>query len=190
MPRGNSTQTQRASAATETSAGFSNTVNTLSPLSPTDRAVESWRANQEIGPSNTGDTFNVAVSQSAGTTSTFKPDMRPNRILGIRKWIGTILAIEDGLLTAEMFPFDHDGPALVTDFELRLLAPDQALAAPGGIVYLTTRTISDDWGQETATTQLRLRRPWRWTQEELGEILSGARKKAHILLGYARRRTR
>ena len=89
-----------------------------------------------------------------------------------------------------MFPFDHDGPALVADFELGLLSPDQALAAPGGIVYLTTRTIADDWGQQFSTTQLRLRRPWRWERKELAEILSDARKRANIIQGYARRRPR
>ena len=128
------------------------------PLNSVDYAVQSWRANREIGLSNTGASFGAGISQSpTGTTSASKAEARSQRILGMNKWVGSITAIEDGILTAELFPSDHEGPTLVADFDLSLLSPDESLARPGGIVYLTTRTIDAGWGQRTATTQLRLR---------------------------------
>lgn len=106
-------------------------------------------------------------------------------ILGMHKWAGSILSIEDGLLTAELFPLDHEGPSLVADFDLDLLAPDESAAKPGDVVYLTTRLIQGRWGHKEATTHLRLRRPGRWTESEVDDIYRRAADKARILARYA-----
>jgi hypothetical protein len=189
-PRADSTQTQRANGGAETSIYSENTPAVTGALSAIDYAVQSWRANQRIGPSNTGASFSAGAAQPlTETTATSQPEMRSLRILGMHKWIGSIVAVEDGILTAELFPFDHDGPSLVADFDLDLLSPDESLAAPGSVIYLTTRIIEADWGQKTATTQLRLRRPWRWSKQDLDEVLAQARRRAYRLQGHARRRT-
>jgi hypothetical protein len=188
-PRADSTQTQRANGSAETSAYSGNALRLSGALNSIDYALQSWRANQRIGPSNTGASFGVGASQSSqGTTSASRPEMRSQPILGMQKWVGSITAIEDDILTAELFPFDHDGPSLVADFDLGLLSPDESLAMPGGVIYLTTRIIDAGWGQKTATTQLRLRRPWHWSRQDLNEILAQARRRANRLQGHARRR--
>jgi hypothetical protein len=189
-PQADSTQTQRAPGSTGATGSYASTGLVSTTQNSVDYMVNSWRANQQIEPSNTGASFGSGISQSpTGTISASKPEMRSQRILGMNKWVGSITAIEDGILTAELFPSDHEGPALVADFALSLLSPDESLASPGSIVYLTTRTIDAGWGQRTATTQLRLRRPWHWSAEELDKILAQARVRARTLQGHARRRT-
>jgi hypothetical protein len=103
----------------------------------------------------------------------------------MHKWAGSILSIEDGLLTAELYPLDHEGPALVADFDLELLAPDDSAAKPGDVIYLTTRLIEARWGHKEATTHLRLRRPGRWTESELNDIRKRAADKANIFARHA-----
>ncbi len=190
-PQAESTQTRRADASVQTSARYGNSATVADPLSSyTDYAVQSWLAYKQIGAINTGDSFGIANPQAlAGTISSHRLEMRQQRVLGMQKWVGSITAVEDGMLTAELFPFDHDGPSLVADFDLSLLSPDDSLAKPGGVVYLTTRIIEGDWGQKTATTQLRLRRPRHWSRRDLDDILALARQRARILQSHARRRT-
>jgi hypothetical protein len=187
-PQVDSTQTRHSSDGPETSSFYRNANVVSQRFSSADNAVLSWRANQRTALDGTWGSLGMGTGQaSPATLPTHQPESRTERILGIRKWVGSITSVEDGILTAELFPFDHDGPSLVADFELSLLSPDESLALPGGVVYLTTRTIESDWGQKTATSQLRLRRPWHWSKRDLDEILTQARKRAHTLQAHARR---
>jgi hypothetical protein len=103
---------------------------------------------------------------------------RPDRVVGLKRWTGLILEIADDLLTVELTPTDHEGPRFHAEFDLSLLAPDEAEAQPGDIVYLTTRFVQAASGYSTATTQLRLRRPGKWSEMEVAEITELAKQHA------------
>lgn len=105
-------------------------------------------------------------------------------IVGMLKWEGRITDIEDGLLTAELVPLDHDGPTLHADFVLSLLAPDDTVARVGDVVYLTARTVVNPGGYRTHTSTLRLKRTGKWTQSELDAIRDKAREKLRSFLQY------
>jgi hypothetical protein len=96
----------------------------------------------------------------------------------MHKWAGEIITIEGAVLTAEFLPLDQEGPTFTADFDLKLLGPDYRLAKPGGIVYLTTRLIEDQSGYPEAMTNLRLRRPRRWSARELADTTKRAKATA------------
>jgi hypothetical protein len=96
----------------------------------------------------------------------------------MHKWAGEIIEVEDDVLTAEFTPLDQEGPTFTADFDLKLLGPDCRLAKPGGTVYLTTRFIEDQSGYPEAMTNLRLRRPRRWSARELADTLRRAQATA------------
>jgi hypothetical protein len=104
-------------------------------------------------------------------------------IVGLKKWIGVVQGVEGGMFTAELSPIDHEGPALLADFDLELLAPDDNVQA-GDVVYLTSRYVRAARGYSTATTQVRLRRPGLWTQDEVTEIQESARDEAQQFNQY------
>jgi hypothetical protein len=106
-------------------------------------------------------------------------------VVGLKKWVGVIREIGDGIFTAELTPLDHEGPQLLADFELRLLAPDDANVELGDVVYLTTRYVRNRSGYPTATTQLRLRRLGEWSPEQLAAIKKQAWHYAEELNRYA-----
>jgi hypothetical protein len=110
-----------------------------------------------------------------------------SRIVGLQKWAGQIYSIDNGLITIELVPLDHDGPTLFADFDLRLIAPDERKAKPGAIVYLTTRMIQGNSGHVEAVTNLRLRHPRRWSRAELSEVKRRGRDRAKSFARYARR---
>lgn len=120
----------------------------------------------------------VDVGPQAGRSRTGS-----ERILGLRKWEGRITEISDGLLTVALTPADHDGPELVADFDTALLGPDSSSAAPGDILYLTTRTIRDASGYLYQTSSLKLRRPGPWGDDELREIRESAQRRAEFFKG-------
>jgi hypothetical protein len=129
-------------------------------------------------------------SASAPTQSDLAPDsLSPAAvsIFGLQKWTGEIVSIDDGFLTVELFPLDHEGQVEVASFELRLLGPDISMAQPGGIVYLTTRSMQDSSGYVEAMTNLRLRRPRRWSQKELSSTMKRARERAKAFEKHANR---
>jgi hypothetical protein len=82
---------------------------------------------------------------------------------------------------------DEDAEPIVADFDRRLLGADSPLAFNGGVVYLTTRMIEGQDGDVEAMTRLRLRRPRRWTADELSQINERARKRARSIAKYAKR---
>jgi hypothetical protein len=109
-------------------------------------------------------------------------EVRP--ILGMNKWEGRIIEIEDGLFSAELTPLDHEGPTLVADFDLKLLAPDDTLVRPGDVVYLTVRTVRE-FGYVTTTSGLRLRRVARWSESELNAAWRAGQQESRALQEYA-----
>jgi hypothetical protein len=110
-------------------------------------------------------------SEASSTVAFRTPPSGPNQhVVGLRKWVGVIQDIEDGVLTIELEPLDHEGPTLLGDFDLDLLAPDDAAAVPGDVVYLTTRMVRGRWGHKEVTSHLRLRRAGQWSREELREL--------------------
>jgi hypothetical protein len=110
-----------------------------------------------------------------------------SRIVGLQKWAGQVYSVDNGLITVELVPLDHDGPTLFADFDLRLIAPDERKAKPGAIVYLTTRMIQGNSGHVEAVTNLRLRHPRRWSRAELSEVKRRGRDRAKSFARYARR---
>lgn len=125
----------------------------------------------------------VRATNPAASPSLLTPSM--DAVVGLHKWAGEILAIEDQVLTAEFTPLDREGPTFTADFDLKLLGPDCPLAKPGGIVYLTTRLIEDESGYPEAMTNLRLRRPRRWSARELADTLRRARTTAAAIQRHA-----
>lgn len=118
----------------------------------------------------------VRSTKSAVTSDLLTPSTVV--VVGLHKWAGEIIAIEDGVLTAEFISLDQEGVTFTADFDLKLLGPDYRLAQPGGTVYLTTRLLEDQSGYPDALTNLRLRRPRRWSARELADTLRRARATA------------
>jgi hypothetical protein len=131
--------------------------------------------------------FPATTSWTVPTVSSQHPGNE--LVTGLKKWVGVILHVEAGLLTAELSPLDHEGPALLADFDLELLAPDDEGVSAGDVIYLTTRYVRGydhgGRGYNTATTQVRLRRMGQWSQKELTEIECLARRDAAELDDYA-----
>jgi hypothetical protein len=100
----------------------------------------------------------------------------------MKKWQGRVTEVSDGVLTAEMTPLDHEGPTLLADFSLDLLAPDDEDLRQGDIVYLTVRTIPDGPYYRTEVTTLRRARLGRWSQSELDNIRLRARQNLESFL--------
>jgi hypothetical protein len=141
----------------------------------------------EAGTASGTNAFGSGTSSSAPLASTGKPgrSRRPSElIVGLKKWIGVVQGIEEGIFTAELSPIDHEGPVFLADFDLELLAPDEEAVEAGDVVYLTTRYVRAAQGYSTATTQVRLRRPGLWTQEEVAEIHESARRDAQRFSQY------
>lgn len=109
---------------------------------------------------------------------------RTELVVGLKKWTGVIQQVEEDLFTAELTPIDHEGPTLLADFDLALLAPDAATVTPGDVIYLTTRFVTGIRGYTTATTQIRLRRAGHWSENELAEIREAARRSADQFSQY------
>jgi hypothetical protein len=103
---------------------------------------------------------------------------RPDSVVGLKRWTGLILEIAHDLMTVELTPTDHEGPRFHAEFELSLLAPDDEVAGPGDIVYLTTRYVRAKSGYSTVTTELRLRRTGQWSEREVAEIRELAEQHA------------
>jgi hypothetical protein len=127
---------------------------------------EAW-ANEPVGSRPTKSEVTSDLLAPSSTT-----------VVGMHKWAGEIIEIEDDVLTADFVPVDQDGPTFTADFDLKLLGPDRRLAKPGGTVYLTTRFIEGDSGYPEAMTNLRLRRPRRWSARELADTVRRARATA------------
>jgi hypothetical protein len=109
-------------------------------------------------------------------------------VVGLQRWAGQIVSIDDGLLSAELHPLDHEGEVIVADFELRLLGPDASAARRGAVVYLTTRLIEDKSGAVEAMSRLRLRRTRQWSKKELDDTMSRARLRAASIGAHAKQR--
>lgn len=164
---GNPVVTSTSEASTSTSAGL-----------PGDGyRPGSWWGRREFAGRGSA-VADVEVDPRAGGFRT-----GPERVLGLRKWEGRITEISGGLLTVELTPADHDGPELVADFDVGLLGPDSSSAAPGDILYLTTRTIRDASGYPYQTSSLKLRRPGQWGEDELREIQEVAQRRAEFFKG-------
>jgi len=135
-------------------------------------------------------TSNLSVFSAPRTASTTSPPSRTAELVtGLKKWTGVIQEIEAGLFTAELLPLDHEGPSLLADFDLNLLAPDDAAVGIGDVIYLTTRYVRAydrrGRGYQTATTQVRLRRLGQWSESELREIEHLAQRDAAELAEYS-----
>jgi hypothetical protein len=150
-----------------------------------DDSVRKWRALREVQPLGhppASDTTDKSLPRLSEIPPERPPDppvlQHPDRVVGLKRWTGLILEIADELLTVELTPTDHEGPRFHAEFELSLLAPDEAIAQPGDIVYLTTRFVQAVSGYKTVTTQLRLRRTGQWSEKEVAEITELARQQA------------
>ena len=149
--------------------------------------VRHWAAYMDLASAHGTQLTSDTQSTSAATTTAPSRSpvyMRRERILGMHKWTGFITCIEDGVLTAELVPLDHDGPWMLADFDLELLAPDESTAMVGDVVYLTTRLIQGRWGHKEATSHLRLRRLGRWSEDELAGINLKATDRARSFAKY------
>lgn len=101
-----------------------------------------------------------------------------DRVVGLQKWLATVIAVYDDLVELELESSDG-GPNLVADFPLELFAEDEPM--PGDVAYVTVRTVKGWRGQPSRTVSARLRRVGRWTQEELSEIRAAAAAESQKL---------
>lgn len=121
-------------------------------------------------------------SEAHGNTA-LPYSLEPGHILGMKKWEGRVLEVENDLLTAELSPLDHEGPSLQADFELNLLAPDDTQVQVGDTIYLTVRTIQEK-GYRSVTSTLRLRRVGKWSELELAQARSRAKRRQEAFQQY------
>lgn len=155
----------------------------------TDERVSGTSQNQVFGSSipTTGIRSSAAPAMSPAPSAGQKP--ASELVTDLKKWTGVIQEIDDCLFTAELSPLDHEGPVLLADFQLKALAPDDTNVGIGDIVYLTTRYVSGHDGRgrgyNTVTTQIRLRRMGRWSQDELRHIEDQAKRDAAEFDRYA-----
>lgn len=98
----------------------------------------------------------------------------PHRISGLNKWEGKIIAVDDDLFTAELYPIDREGMPITAEFDLDLLGSDAADAVPGDTFYLSVRTVKSSGSRPERTESIRLRRLGRITREELQSAHSEA----------------
>lgn len=107
------------------------------------------------------------------------------RVSGMRKWEGKILAVDAEMITVELVPLDDTGPTLMADFKRSLLGPDDAETARlGDIVYLTVRTVRAHGHGPTLTSALRLRRLGIWTIDEVKAVHRRAQERRKVLKQY------
>ncbi|WP_253758387.1 hypothetical protein [Hamadaea flava] len=112
--------------------------------------------------------------------STFAPargDAARELVVGMQKWHGRILQLEDSIVTVELSPLDHQGPKLQADFALDLLSPNEDEVRPGDLVYLTVRTVVGSGGRKTQTSTLTPSLPGRWTDVEVAKINEAAEER-------------
>jgi len=184
------TQAPTTGPSTSTSGQITNAVWHSSEFY--DDAVARWtNITREPGKSVTDpDNSTQGAVALATSASRQRPPVTAERVVGMRKWAGAITDISDGILTVELAPLDHEGPTLVADFELALLAPDDSYAQVGDVVYLTTRMVRGRWGHLEATSHLRLRRAGQWSAEELRKVLSQAAERSKAFERYENGPTR
>lgn len=153
--------------------------------------VQSWLAHQSVDIKPRG----PRQSTSSAATRTVEGNNSDNssntsRVVGLKKWAGQVQSVHNEVLTVHLHPVDHDGPSLSADFDIALLAPDEAAVRQGAVVYLTTRMVQSQSGRIEAMTQLRLRRLRRWSKEELEEIMRLSRARARKFANHANRTPR
>jgi hypothetical protein len=104
-----------------------------------------------------------------------EPHQEKTPVLGVEKWQGRVLEINDDIMTTELTPLG-DGPTLVADFDILLLdpPPDGVAVVVGDFFYLTVRTVARIGGK-TRTSSLRPKRVGHWTPEEIEDIGRKAR---------------
>jgi len=106
----------------------------------------------------------------------------PFQVVGMQKWVGRIVEIDDEVFTAELTSVSGTSPTLLADFQTRNLGPDDAPnARPGDIVYVTVRSVEAVGRGSTMTSNVRLRRLGRWTQSEVDQIEELTRRKMRSL---------
>lgn len=103
------------------------------------------------------------------------PAIGSTRVVGLSKWDGIVISIEDGLFTAELTPMDRLGPTVVSEFDVELLSADEITdLRVGSLFYLTVRTVSDR-RLRSRTSSLRLRRLGVWSKQELDALSAEAK---------------
>jgi hypothetical protein len=146
------------------------------PMAQTEQALDARRAATSLVEkrvSNTTGTSAVTQAEPATAASTVAPTSAarsavPMSIMGMHKWSGRIVEIDGDILTAELTPVDHNGPAVLADFQLSDLDADEDEEVQvGDLFYLAVRTIRDRGRRRTRTSTLLLRRLGRWSADEL-----------------------
>jgi hypothetical protein len=164
----------------------SSSVDTSASTEEINALSERWLMLNRAGISQIGSNLQQHDTSGGVGGVASSPPRRPNQLVtGLKKWVGIIRDIDDGMFTAELSPIDHEGPDMLADFELELLASDASLVTPGDVVYLTTRYVKDRLSYPIATTQIRLRRLGQWSDGELAEIKRRARGYADEFSGFA-----
>jgi hypothetical protein len=120
-------------------------------------------------------TMSATASHSTG------PSRAGERVTGMKKWEGRVTEVFDGFFSAILVRLDDTGPEVVADFDFEMLGPDEAsMLSAGDTFYVTVRTIRTPSGAKTSTSAVRLRRLGRWSETEIEEITTSARKDAEV----------
>lgn len=108
----------------------------------------------------------------------FEPANHPSdyRVAGMDKWEGRVTHVDDDWFTAELTPLTKDsGPMVQAEFEKTQLDPDTV--CPGDVIYVTVRT-TYEYGLQSRTSAVRLRRLGAWTAEEVAGVHERAQRRA------------
>jgi hypothetical protein len=135
------------------------------------------------------DSFPQSHGVSSGdTTGTDRPATASSGsaagVVGLHRWEGWVTDIDGDIFSAELRPLDHEGPPLIADFNMALLAVAGEEVYVGSSFYLTTRMIESN-GRNESTSSLRLRRLGRWKESDLLRAKVEAHQLEQRLQGHA-----
>jgi len=92
------------------------------------------------------------------------------RIVGLLKWEGRIVDLDNDFFTAELVSIEGSGAQVTAEFDTDLLdRSDSEELRVGTLFYLTVRTVSDR-GLRARTSTMVLRRLGAWTTEDMDAI--------------------
>jgi hypothetical protein len=114
-----------------------------------------------------------AIAASGLPLASIAPDVR---VVGMQKWEGRVVEVDDDVFSAEIVPTDDGGPVLA-DFSRDAIDPDEALA-PGDLIYVSVRTVRGRGNLRTKTSSVRRRRVGRWSADEV----EAQRERARVRL--------
>lgn len=120
------------------------------------------------------------VNRELSTESRSHPDgLRPLptsfRVSDLKTWTGRVIEVDEDLFTAELSPGERTpGGDVLADFSRDLVVDEDEPLQVGDVIYVTTRMVRAPHGGRSETSSVRLRRPGKWTDEDVARLSSRA----------------